>query len=104
MEKIKVEKKIFWEHKNTPFKWKDIKHLELEDEDIINLSYVEPYHSENESYDGHFEGEIIRMVEETDEQFEKRKKREEEDKERARQRRYETYLKFKKEFGDVEDN
>ena len=98
MEKIKIEKQIFCSQKNKPWTWSDIKHLELEDDDVINLSWEEPYYSENESWDGHYTGSIIRMVEETDEQFEKRKKRLEQDKEWYRQRRYESYLKLKEEF------
>jgi hypothetical protein len=42
--------------------------------------------------------EVIRMVEETDEQFERRIKDIERDKEWAKKRRYESYLKLKEEF------
>ena len=70
--KIKVEKQIFRKQKDQPFKWKDIKNLELEDDDFLNFHWEEGYYSENNSCDGHFNGEIIRMVEETDEQFKRR--------------------------------
>ena len=96
--KIKVEKQIFWNQKDRAFKWKDIKHLELEDEDVLNFHWEEPYYSENESWDGHFHGEVIRMVEETDEQFKIRMEDLERDAKWAKERRYENYLKLKKEF------
>lgn len=96
--KIKVEKHIFSETQSKPFRWKDIKHLELEDDDQIMLSWEEPYQSENNSYDGHFVGEIIRMVEETDEQYQKRMDRVEMEAKWAKQRRYQSYLKLKEEF------
>ena len=94
----KVEKQIFWKQKDQPFTWKDIKHLEFEDDDQITLCWVEPYYSENESWDGHFHAEVIRFVEETDEQYEKRVKRLEEDRKRLRENRYQNYLRLKKEF------
>lgn len=96
--KIKVEKQIFYNQKDQPFKWKDIKNLELEDYDVLNFHCEEGYYSENNSYDGHFNGEIIRMVEETDEQFKKRQKEIEQERERMKKMRYENYLKLKAEF------
>lgn len=98
MEKIKKEKQIFYDTKNTPFKWKDIKNLELEDDDIILFSYEEAYVSENNSYDAHYSGQIIRMIEETDEEFEERKIKIQKEKERLKKLRYESYLKLKEEF------
>jgi len=97
-EKIKVEKRIFYDRKNTPFKWCDIKHLDLEDDDIFTIGWVEPYYSENESWDGHYNAHIIRMSEETDEEFEKRVETIERSQKLAKERRYETYLRLKKEF------
>jgi hypothetical protein len=35
--KIKVEKQIFYNQKDQPFKWKDIKNLELEDDDVLKM-------------------------------------------------------------------
>jgi hypothetical protein len=96
--KIKVEKQIFRKQKDQPFKWKDIKNLELEDDDFLNFHWEEGYYSENNSCDGHFNGEIIRMVEETDEQFKRRMEIIERDSKWARERRYESYLKLKAEF------
>lgn len=96
--KIKVEKQIFYKQKNTPFTWKDIKDVVLEDDDKISIGWVEPYYSENESWDGHYHAEIIRMVEETDKQFQERLAKIERDKNWARERRYANYLKLKAEF------
>lgn len=96
--KIKVKKQIFWKQKDEPFRWKDIKNLNLEDDDILNFCWEEGYYSENNSYDSHFHGEIIREVEETDEQFNKRMKDLERDAKWAKERRYESYLKLKAEF------
>ncbi len=33
--KIKIEKQVYWHEKNTEMTWKDIKHLQLEDDDVI---------------------------------------------------------------------
>jgi hypothetical protein len=100
MEKIKVKKTVFDKRKDDPFTWKDIKDFIFEDDDVIRLEYVESYYSENNSYDAHYNAEVIRMVEETDEQFERRIKDNERDKEWAKKRRYESYLKLKEEFGN----
>lgn len=97
-EKIKVEKTIFHKTKDTPFTWKELKEIQFEDDDEINVSYVEPYYSENNSWDGHFMAEVTRMVLETDEQFEERIKRNEAHLKELKERRYENYLRLKKEF------
>jgi hypothetical protein len=41
MEKIKKYKEIFWMSKGNPILWKDIKHIEFEDDDIITAMYDE---------------------------------------------------------------
>ena len=96
--KIKVEKIIFTAAKETPFTWKDLKHVQFEDDDKIDIGYDEGYYSENNSWDSHYYARVIRMVEETDEQFTKRIADNERDKKWAKERRYESYLKLKKEF------
>jgi acetyl-CoA carboxylase alpha subunit len=93
----KVEKQVYWHEKNSEMTWKDIKHLELEDDDVIHSAWVD---DETAEYNGYWHGSIARMVEETDEQYEKRVKRLEEDRERLRQMRYQNYLRLKKEFED----
>lgn len=97
--KIKREKQIFHHGKNRQMTWGDIKHLQLEDDDVIHSCWVD---DENFDYNGYWHGEITRMVEETDEQFVERQANIERDKKWAKERRYENYLKLKKEFGDNE--
>ena len=92
--KILIEKQIYWHRKNRPIIWKDIKDLKLEDDDVIYSSW-----EENES-EGYWNGEIIRKVEETDEQYAKRQADNERDAKWAKERRYESYLRLKKEFED----
>jgi hypothetical protein len=77
--------------------WKDIKHLQLEDDDEIRSEWVD---DDNFDYHGYWHNEITRMVEETDEQFEKRQADNERMSRWAEERRYESYLKLKKEFED----
>ncbi len=96
--KIKIEKQVYWHEKNTEMTWKDIKHLQLEDDDVIRSAWVD---DENAEYNGYWHGEITRMVEETDEQYEKRQERNRLDAERMKKQRYENYLRLKQEFENV---
>jgi hypothetical protein len=100
MEKIKVQKTVFNKRKHEPFTWKEIKDFKFEDDDVIRLEYVESYYSENNSYDEHYMAEVIRMVEETDEQLQKRIEDWEINEKFYKKRRYESYLKLKEEFGN----
>jgi hypothetical protein len=100
--KIKVEKVIYHHPYDGQMKWEDIKHLELEDDDMIVSQWVEPYYSENDSWDGHWEGQVIRMVEETDDQFERRTTHNKLLEKWAKESRYENYLRLKKEFENGE--
>jgi hypothetical protein len=97
-EKTLIKKDIFWKEYNNQPTWKDIKHIEFEDDDIVTVTYVEPYFSENESNDGYFMVSVVRMVEETDEQFQKRMKDVELKNKWAKEQRYNNYLKLKSEF------
>ena len=97
--KIKVPHQIFSKVDKKPIPAKEYKHL-LEDEDVVNAGYEEGYFSENNSYDGFFYLQVDRMVLETDEEFEKRIFYANEQQEEIKQRRYENYLKLKKEFED----
>lgn len=92
MEKIKKEKTIFRDQKDKPFTWKDIKDIPFEDDDVIEMGWVEGHYSENNSWDGHYNAEVTRMVEETDEEYQKRIKQNERDAKRAKERRYESYI------------
>jgi hypothetical protein len=100
LKKIKVEKEIFRKQKSTPFTWKNLKHIQFEDDDQIEIGHDEGYYSENNSWDPHYYAVVTRMIEETDEQFAKRIADNERDAKWARERRYENYLKLKAEFGD----
>jgi hypothetical protein len=100
MEKIKLQKTVFDKCQDEPFIWKDIKDFKFEDDDVIRIEYVESHYSENDSYDAHYNAEVIRMVEETDEQLQKRIEYNEREDKRAKERRYQSYLRLKEEFGD----
>jgi hypothetical protein len=89
--KIKKEKQIYFHQKDSPIKWSDIKHLTLEDDDIIRSEWDD---------DGDFYGMVVRMVEETDEEFQKRLSDNELHNKWEKERRYESYLRLKKEFED----
>ena len=89
MEKQLVTKDIFWLRKETEIRWKDIKHIEFQDDDIIRC-----YDDENDS----FYANVLRQQLETDEEFEERKKTYETMKELSKERRYQQYLKLKEEF------
>lgn len=95
-----VEEQLFCAQRDTPFTWKDIKHLDLQDDDIINLCWVDSFYSENNSWEGHFEAEVIRMVPENDEQYKSRISAYERSKTNSKKQRYENYLKLKEEFDD----
>lgn len=90
------------EHYNVRF---DDLPKDIQDNDIIEIRREDAYNSENNSYDAYTELVIIREVEETDEQYQKRIENENRDAKILKARRYEHYLKLKKEFeNDKETN
>ena len=94
-----IEKKIYSNHRSSnPFKWSDIKHIEFEDNDEICIGWDEAYYSENESHGGYYYVRVTRMVEETDEEYQKRLDKSKVEKERQRLVRYQRYLELKAEF------
>ena len=93
--KIKKEKQVFVGHNNRQMKWKDIKHLQLEDDDVIYSGWVD---DDNFDYHGYWHCQITRMIEETDEQFEKRIESNRRGEIEMKNRRRESYLRLKKEF------
>lgn len=100
MEKLIKEKPIFETiNFNEPVKIKDIK-VDLQPDDIIQAGFEHPFESENNALESHWYLRVIRKVLETDEEFEKRKAEEEALKKRLKKRRYENYLKLKKEFDE----
>ena len=50
--KIRIEKEIFRFHSDNPIKWKEIKHVELQDDDVLGIGFEEAFYSEDNSYDG----------------------------------------------------
>ena len=72
--------------------------MNLQDDDEIISQWIEPYYSENNSWDGHHETKIVRTRLETDEEEAKRKKYLAKRLEDSKKARYENYLKLKKEF------
>lgn len=94
-----IEKTIYSKHRRSnPFKWSDIKHIKFEDNDEISIGWEEEYYSENESHDGYYYVRVTRMVEETDEEYQKRLDESKVAKEGQRLVRYQRYLELKKEF------
>lgn len=90
--KIKREIELYWHEKNNLITWSDIKHLELEDDDIIRSEWVDDENG------GYYMGMITRMVEETDEQFQRRQDDLERQAKWAKEQRFKNYLKLKEEF------
>jgi hypothetical protein len=98
MERKLIKKDIIHRHKDKPIRWKDIKDIQFEDEDEIKVAYDEGFYSENNSWDPYHYVIVTREILETDEEMVKRVAKESKQKEEMRNRRYEQYLKLKKEF------
>lgn len=98
--KIRVEREIFRKDSNKPFTWKQLKEIKFKDDDRLEIGYDEGYYSENNSWDPHYYAVVYRMEEETDIEFERRQTRIAIDEKLMKKRRYESYLKLKKEFED----
>jgi hypothetical protein len=89
MEKKLINKEIFYFHTRDEITWKDIKHIEFQDNDIIDIS----------EDDGDYSVCVFRPTLETDEEFEVRMEYTERTREMLRKNRYNQYLKLKEEFG-----
>jgi hypothetical protein len=100
MERKKIEKSLLHVQRDGRVRWKDIKQFQFDDDDIIIGGYDEGHVSENNSWDPFHFIEVIRQVDETDEEMERRIRRQQRDAEDMKRRRYENYLKLHKEFGD----
>lgn len=70
----------------------------IKEDDIIEINHEEIFYSENEMHEGFTELIIIRERQETDEEYENRLKREKQNRKLLKERRYQQYLKLKKEF------
>lgn len=99
MVKIKKETTIFKKTRNSrPFTWADIKGVSFEDNDVISIGYDEGFESENNSVSPYYYAKVIRMVEETDEEYQSRLAKVARQKEQLKASRFETYQKLKAEF------
>ena len=98
MEKKYITEIIFQkQHDHNPIKFGEIE-VGLQPDDEIISGYEDAFYTENNSCEGYFYLEVRRKRLETDEEFEKRKEDIEWHKKDARKRRYEQYIKLKKEF------
>jgi len=73
----------------------------LEPDDVIHQVYVEPFNGSVEGWEGHYELNVLRKREETDEELEELEQRKiEYERFNANQReaKYKNYLRLKKEF------
>lgn len=99
MEKKLVEKSVLNEVYRNPVTWKQIKDFKFEDDDIIEIGYVEPWENGPDNSGGdHYEVNITRQRLETDDEFNKRIEKEKDYQKWLKERRYENYLKLKQEF------
>ena len=100
MKKIKIEKVIFGKSSHKRLQWKDIKHVDFQDDDIFDV-YEDD--QDPDDYPTIF-FKIKRLFEETDEECELRYRQLEEFKESSKKRRYEHYLELKKEFENGQES
>lgn len=100
MSKKLITRTILSIESNKPIPFSVVKenNIELQDNDIINAGYQEPYNHVYIVYDGGYHFEVIREREETDEEYQKRISREEKENKDMQERRYKSFLKLKKEF------
>jgi hypothetical protein len=99
MEKKLVTKTVFHLQSMKPILWKHVKDFRFQDEDYVRIGYVEHWENGSDNSGGdHYEAEVCREVLETDKEFEQRVHEVERDQKWAKERRYESYLKLKKEF------
>lgn len=98
-----VERRIFYKiNYKEPFTWKDIKHLELQDDDEISGGYQESYNGTDCSNDAHYYINVTRKELETDQEHQIRLHNSERDAKWAKERRLESYKKLREEFKDLE--
>jgi hypothetical protein len=82
-----------------PISFKDIT-IELQPDDIITQQYIEADSMGDESWDGHWQLEVMRDRPENDKEYQERMENLEFYKQDSKKRRYESYLRLKKEFED----
>ena len=98
MEKKLITETVFSkQNDHNPILFSEID-IVLEPNDVIHAGFDEGFYSENNSWDSHYYLEVHRDRLENDEEFKKREERVKADEENRKKRRYESYLKLKKEF------
>lgn len=95
--KLFIKEKVYTLESQKEIQFKEIKFSILPD-DVVITGYEEPYFSEDNSYDGYYYFHIYRNRLETDEEYNKRINGIEQFKIEEKNRRYQNYLKLKKEF------
>lgn len=110
MSKKQIEKVILSKSRSAThfsdnrFRWGDIlkflneEKVELQDSDILEVGFTEGWNESDSARDNAYDLKVIRVREETEEEYRKRLLKNEEYKKLAEKRRYENYLKLKKEF------
>jgi hypothetical protein len=104
MKKKIIQEEIFYKHLDGDQATVRLSDFEVDmlPTDIIHIERDEGYYSDNNSWDPCTRLSVLREREETDEEYEKRKVKEIEFKKELKDRRYESYLKLKKEFENGE--
>ena len=90
---------VFNNRSNKSILWKDVKHFEFQDDDVITAGWREREYDENNSF-CYFT--VMREVLETDEDYEKRIKRSEIRNQEKKDEKYKLYLTLKSEFENLE--
>lgn len=98
--KQKKKKAIFSKHYDGDNATVLFSHLptDLLPDDMIDIVREDQYVSESNSYDARTELFVLRMVEETDEEYQRRLDREATEEKWRKEQRYKNYLSLKKEF------
>lgn len=99
MEKRYNKKNVFSKRSDSLILWKDVKHFEFQDDDVIAAGWEERESHEDASF-CHFI--VTREVLETDEDYERRIKRSEIWNQEKKDEKYKLYLKLKSEFENLE--
>jgi hypothetical protein len=89
-EKTTYEKELISMFTNELPSWKDIKHIEFQDDDIIQMSWDED--------DNCYCVFVSRWIEETDEEYQERLQHMKDWEDSAKERRRQNYLRLKAEF------
>jgi hypothetical protein len=98
-----VEQRVVYFVKHKPIRWKDVKHIKFQDDDIVNIGYVEPWENGPDNSGGdHYEVRIIRQRPESDYELQIRLEKEKNTKDYNKRMRFEQYLRLKAEFENAE--